>query len=316
MKDFLNLTEFSKLKYQNFKGLAKPDLKLLQYTCNTKNYNFYYSSGWEVSLYFISAIKRVCNRSFSSFESILDFGCGSGRLFPFLPIKNSNVSACDIYQDNIKFIQAKFKNINSYCNALLPPLEYSDSQFDLIYSFSVFSHLSATVEDVWLREIERVLKKNGIFMATVHGDHFIACMPSELKKKAKSQGFYFCDVHEKNAGYPDYYECSTHTSSYILKKWSKYFDVLAILPGSSFSNFYCGEDIDDELNNLRPLGQDLIICKSKSTKISEYENKIQNLRNTISLQSQNIQEIYNSNSWKMTRPFRFLKNLANKRFKS
>jgi SAM-dependent methyltransferase len=55
----------------------------------------------------------------------------------------------------------------------MPPISVADSMFDLIYCFSVFSHLSEDAHERWLGEFHRLLKPGGMLFATTRGRDFI-----------------------------------------------------------------------------------------------------------------------------------------------
>jgi SAM-dependent methyltransferase len=44
-----------------------------------------------------------------------------------------------------------------------------DGKFELIYSYSVLTHLSADRQKPWMKELVRVLKPGGMFLLTVSG---------------------------------------------------------------------------------------------------------------------------------------------------
>ena len=46
-------------------------------------------------------------------------------------------------------------------NPLHPPLVYPGEAFDLVYAFSVFTHLPESIQFSWMRELSRVLKAGG-----------------------------------------------------------------------------------------------------------------------------------------------------------
>jgi SAM-dependent methyltransferase len=50
-----------------------------------------------------------------------------------------------------------------------PPLDFPDDTFDLVYSYSVLTHLSAERQKPWVAELRRVLKPGGYLLVTVHG---------------------------------------------------------------------------------------------------------------------------------------------------
>jgi len=99
---------------------------------------------------------------------VLDFACGAGRqllhlvrLFP-----DVQAYACDIRSDAIAYLHRAYPQASVYANKFDPPLKYEDATFDLIYSVSVFSHLSESDAKLWLRELHRVAKPGAILCLT------------------------------------------------------------------------------------------------------------------------------------------------------
>jgi len=52
-------------------------------------------------------------------------------------------------------------------------LPYRDSFFNLVYAYSVFTHLPEPAQNVWIPEIARVLRPGGVFVCTVEPLRFI-----------------------------------------------------------------------------------------------------------------------------------------------
>src|SRR5205809_932972 len=61
----------------------------------------------------------------------------------------------------------------------LPHLPFEDNYFDLIYSGSVFTHIS-DLADAWLLELRRVLRPDGMLYITVHDDHTVDVLKADL----------------------------------------------------------------------------------------------------------------------------------------
>ena len=84
-----------------------------------------------------------------------------------------NLWGCDPVPEMIQLCEvqnkwASFKLINPN-----PPTSFPSNHFDMIYSFSVFSHLSEDFHFKVLNEIKRILKPGGIYMTTTRNRNFI-----------------------------------------------------------------------------------------------------------------------------------------------
>src|SRR5205085_11212470 len=130
---------------------------------------------------------------------VLDFGCGAARqilhltrLYPQLQI-----SACDVDFDVIRFVQQAYPQVDAYASSFDPPLRYPDGTFDLIYSVSIFSHLSFDDRKLWLAELSRVLKPGGLAILTFNGlyslrvAHRRGLRKQFTEQQLEQQGFVF-----------------------------------------------------------------------------------------------------------------------------
>lgn len=141
-------------------------------TTSSKTIRHYYESGIKTMLPIsISAIYEGID--LDGCPKILDFGCGAGRqilqwsrMYP-----NIDIYGCDVDDDVIRYINKQFPKIDAYANSFDPPLKYSDGFFDVVYSVSIFSHLSPNDRDLWLQELSRVLKPEGIALLTFNGQY-------------------------------------------------------------------------------------------------------------------------------------------------
>jgi SAM-dependent methyltransferase len=109
----------------------------------------------------------------ASVESVLDFGCGCGRVtrywesFPgAVAGSDVNARAIDWCRENLGF--AAFER-----NALAPPLALEAASFDLVYALSVFTHLTADLQLAWRDEMLRVLRPGGVLLLTTHGRSYV-----------------------------------------------------------------------------------------------------------------------------------------------
>lgn len=173
----------------------------------------------------------VAGRDFYSFEKILDFGCGCGRVlrnFQDAPA-SCQLYGTDIDPDLVNWGRKYLPHIQWSTNGYQPPLSFPDNMFDLIYGISVFTHLDEEYQNAWLRELQRVSKVGGIVMLTVHGEYVISRLPPLLQNQIRSHGFMFTTGVTgklKLDKLPDFYQTAYHTKEYVYQKWSAYFDVL------------------------------------------------------------------------------------------
>lgn len=115
--------------------------------------------------------------------TILDFGCGSGRMVRWIPKHRSQakIFATDINGNNIAWCRGNLRpEITCMVNTTVPHIPFEDRTVDLIYSGSVFTHIEDTTES-WLAELRRILKPGGLFYVTIHDRSTIEIWENEWK---------------------------------------------------------------------------------------------------------------------------------------
>jgi SAM-dependent methyltransferase len=101
-------------------------------------------------------------------KRVLDFGCGAGRtLRHFLDeAEQAEFHGCDIDGPSISWLRDHFvPPLHVFESGETPSLPQPDEFFDLVYAFSVFTHLTDHWAG-WLLELHRVLKPGGLLFAT------------------------------------------------------------------------------------------------------------------------------------------------------
>jgi len=194
-------------------------------------------------------------------KAILDFGCGWGRIIRFFlkDLEPSQIYGADCYKEMIDV--CKKQNLNCQFDAIdpMPPTKYQDDMFDVIYLYSVFSHLSEDAHMAWLKEFHRILKPGGVFIATTRPVEFIEYCLNLAKKKevdewalgsviafsdpAKSVRDYYEGkfVHSPTGGGgvldKSFFGESCIPEYYVRNTWNRYFPEIEYIPASEHKKF-------------------------------------------------------------------------------
>ena len=121
------------------------------------------------------AVLNRHGRSLATSASILEFGCGKGRLLQYLfeYAPKAQLAGCDVRAEAIDAWRRRFPAGRFAVNGATPPLRFGGERFDLIYSYSVFTHLSEPNHQAWLAELARLLAPGGVMLHTVHSETYL-----------------------------------------------------------------------------------------------------------------------------------------------
>jgi len=174
----------------------------------------------------------------SSFNDILDFGCGSARVIRYFLAENSgkNFTGVDINQELVNWCEAHIKGVRWRLTPIHPPTELEDNSFDFIYGISVFTHLDRELQTLWLQELDRIIRPDGIILLSVHGAPYanhINLGESNREKLRKDGLLYLSGITGKWKldGLPDFYQTAIQTTDQIRQEWSEYFEILGHFEG-------------------------------------------------------------------------------------
>lgn len=169
--------------------------------------------------------------------AVLDFACGPGRVIKEFARMTESCTfyGSDIDEEAIAWAQSHLSEIAQFSiNAIQPPTDFPDAAFDVIYSVSLFTHLDEHDQDEWLDELSRILKPDGVLVATTHGRFAKdSCTAEELKQLQRHGIFYRTDRKGrfKVDGLPDFYQTTFHTLDYVKQHWGSRFTILNHLEG-------------------------------------------------------------------------------------
>lgn len=97
-------------------------------------------------------------------QSLLDFGCGSGRLAWALGQKKMSIDYCgiDILKTFLRYAKKKSPPGYRFILNRSFSIPLPDASFDMAAAFSVFTHLMHHESYTYLEEIHRVVRPGGI----------------------------------------------------------------------------------------------------------------------------------------------------------
>jgi SAM-dependent methyltransferase len=118
----------------------------------------------------ISAGVRQMGREVGDLRTVLDFGCGSGRVARhWASVPRTELHGCDYNPELVDWCARNLCVLRATRNEPAPPLPYVSGSFDLIYALSVFTHLDHDLQREWLAEFRRVLAPGGLLVISVLG---------------------------------------------------------------------------------------------------------------------------------------------------
>lgn len=102
---------------------------------------------------------------------LLDFGCGCGRLLRFFSrfADSCRLFGADVDAEAIDWCRANYDFASFETLTKDPPCPFADNQFDGVYAYSVFSHLTEKAHRLWLEELQRITKPGAAVVLTVQG---------------------------------------------------------------------------------------------------------------------------------------------------
>jgi SAM-dependent methyltransferase len=265
---------------------------------------------------------------------VLDFGCGAGRTLRHFA-REAQVAefwGCDIDRPSVDWLK---ENLSPPFHAWAspstpnPPLGLEHGSFDLIYAVSVFTHLTDNSAQ-WLLELHRMLKPDGLLIATFMGRWTSEFFAKEPWVEDRVGMNVLCRHREWDSGGP----AVLMSEWWVREHWGRAFDIIEIAP--QFQNYSWAvmrkrdvelttEDIerpsDDPReyvalrHNIRQLQREVIEQleiagllheEQARSQAASYDRQLRDCR-------ERIRALEESTSLKLTRPFRAIARLMRER---
>ena len=165
----------------------------------------------------------------------LDFGCGSGRTLRsfFREAEEWDMLGCDVHLESIEWLQKHLDPpFHFFSLGKTPSIPKPDEYFDLVWAFSVFTHITDQWSD-WLLEIHRTIKPEGLALISFLGEHMIGPLIGE-EWDAERIGMNCVRVSQSwDVGGPTVF----HSEWWLRAHWGRAFDILRLdadAPGHGF----------------------------------------------------------------------------------
>lgn len=139
-------------------------------------------------------VKMVYKKQIKPQSHILEIGCGLGSESIFLAIRGMKVTAIDISDSAIKTAKQLADiyavNVNWKVENILEN-KFDKNQFDVITDQGCFHHLTDDERKIYLKQIQRILKPNGMFILRCFSDKIPGGpQPRRISSNELIQSFY------------------------------------------------------------------------------------------------------------------------------
>jgi SAM-dependent methyltransferase len=210
----------------NVEGPPLPPRRLMVRVAGTADADWFLRSGR-------AAYDAIAEHvSLDDVESVLDFGCGCGRVTRYWADFEGVVSGSDVNAHAINWCRDNLSFASFMENGLAPPVDFDDATFDLVYALSVFTHLTDDLQLTWRDELRRVLRPGGRLLITTHGRSYLPRLePPERERFERGELVVrWSDVPGTNL-------CSAyHPESYLRETFGTGFAFLELDPEGARGN--------------------------------------------------------------------------------
>jgi SAM-dependent methyltransferase len=197
--------------------------------------------------FYVKAKQRFSRHSETALPDagVLDFGCGWGRLTRFFArdVAPGSLFGCDPVEDILDVCrQLRVPAVLARCDFVPERLPFEE-RFDLVFAFSVFTHISEAAHEACLRAIHAALNPGGLLIVTIRSPAYLghsgamhellaSLGPEPLAALAEPR--YLFVPHAADPGHPQYHEGemtygeTVISLPYIERRWTPLFELLDV----------------------------------------------------------------------------------------
>jgi SAM-dependent methyltransferase len=215
-------------------GLPVPPAHLIVRVAGTPDAAWFLESGRLAAKSIGGVLERAGTR-IESMESILDFGCGCGRVIRNWAKLDAQIAGSDLSGSAIDWCRSNLFFARFETNGLSPPLAYADGSFELAYALSVLTHLPEAIQHEWMDELHRVSRTGGFVVLTTHGERYLERLDDDERRRFRAG-----ELVVRWGEVPGTNLCTTfHPPSWVRERLLPHgFDEIAFLPEGAAGNPY------------------------------------------------------------------------------
>lgn len=216
------------------------------------NRNTYFSSGYLQILRWLKALEK-CGFNIRTTATIMELGCGSGRLLRHLRcVDGIRLIGTDVQPALIEWCTQNLPGIDFYVNQFAPPIyQIKNESIDLIYASSVFTHIPLATQVDWLAEMKRIMKPGGFLLISLLGRKYMETMLTpEQQETVRNTGHFELSATDENIS----------VSSRLNDQWDVFQSRSEVI--DTFRKYF-------KIRDYLPSHQDLIILQKPVTTVSK-----------------------------------------------
>ena len=163
-------------------GLPIPPAHLRHLVAGTADVDWFLSSGRNSAASIGDLLARH-GVALKEIESILDFGCGCGRVIRHWAGLAARIQGVDRNRRLVRWCRRHLPFASFDMNRVEPPLRGHAGEFQLVYALSVFSHLPEGLQRPWIEELRRVTRVGGHVIFSIHGESYRETLTDEERRR-------------------------------------------------------------------------------------------------------------------------------------